>query len=646
MDNASSTRRCLRGAGPLTVAAATCISLLTPAAPARAATGVPHAATELVSGRADGTSTSTWTEAQTTKRAVSADGRFIAFASGDDRLVANDGNGVTDVFVRDRQAGTVIRVSSGSAGGDANGASTAPSITPDGRYLAFNTYATNIASGPGVVVKDMSTGRVEVVSVPPPGRTFTAVAPNGVSISDDGRYVTFTARPDDDSGHCWSGPSQVYVRDRSAQSTSLVSEVGGGPTTDGCSGAGMISGNGRTVTFESSAPSITGQRIGTYVMAKTLASRRTVVVSVADDGSPVTAYGASITGDGRYVALSTWDCHSVSPANAPNGCSFVRDLRAPTMTPVSRTSAGAVADSSDVTISSDGSTVAYVTREAAAVSVDRNAMPDVIVRTVATGAQELASVSEGGWQEDWEAAAPAVSATGRFVAFTSLADNLVPGATDGRLYLRDRSYVAAPGDPAPRVDATPPVTTLAYDDGYYRRAVSDGMWLPGPTGLVPLCTDKASGCSAVTEASVDGRAPTTAIAATEEGMHQYAVSTYDLAGNREVGNIVHIGVDTSSPQVAMVTPSGTYHGPYITVTLEVKASDLGSDGTEGSGLQKVFLARDGYAQPDCTYDAASGTWKLTQKLLAGSTYRYTPIAWDRAGWWAIGDTIAITVDPV
>ena len=78
---------------------------------------------------------------------LSADGRFVAFTSVASNLVAGDTNGTDDVFVRDRQTGTTTRVSVDSAGNQTYSSSyTTPSLSADGRYVAFASEASNLAS--------------------------------------------------------------------------------------------------------------------------------------------------------------------------------------------------------------------------------------------------------------------------------------------------------------------------------------------------------------------------------------------------------------------------------------------------------------------------------------------------------------------
>src|SRR5204862_2107304 len=102
--------------------------------------------------------------------ALSADGRFVAFQSDATNLVAGDTNGATDVFVYDRQTGMTERVSVASDGTQANNASSYPVLSADGRFVAFDSAATNLVAGDtngatDVFVHDRQTGATERASV-------------------------------------------------------------------------------------------------------------------------------------------------------------------------------------------------------------------------------------------------------------------------------------------------------------------------------------------------------------------------------------------------------------------------------------------------------------------------------------------------
>ncbi|MGH2537890.1 MAG: TolB family protein, partial [Candidatus Promineifilaceae bacterium] len=126
---------------------------------------------------------------------VSADGRYVAFTSGASNLVAGDTNGLFDVFVHDRDSGQTSRVSVASDGAEGNGVSDWPSISADGRYVAFQSLASNLVGDDtngylDVFIHDRDSGQTSRVSV-----AWDGDEGNGdswePSISADGRYVAF-----------------------------------------------------------------------------------------------------------------------------------------------------------------------------------------------------------------------------------------------------------------------------------------------------------------------------------------------------------------------------------------------------------------------------------------------------------------------
>lgn len=142
-----------------------------------------------VSDDPDGNPAEGWTG----EAAISANGRYVAFMSYDHSLVANDNNQSSDVFVHDRQTGVTERVSVGTGGVEADGNSDTPSISADGRYVAFTTTAGNLAPGddngtPDVYRRDRLTGETIWVSRNSEKPARASFAP---SISADGRLIAF-----------------------------------------------------------------------------------------------------------------------------------------------------------------------------------------------------------------------------------------------------------------------------------------------------------------------------------------------------------------------------------------------------------------------------------------------------------------------
>jgi Tol biopolymer transport system component len=145
------------------------------------------------------------------RSALSADGRYVAFESDASNLVPGDTNAHTDVFVRDNVAHTTTRVSVGNGGTQANGDSHVGDISADGRYVVFNSAASNLAAVDGngvsdVFLKDVVAGTTTLISATPDGRTANGPSV-GVSVSPHGRYVAFESHASDlaSAGHAAVG---------------------------------------------------------------------------------------------------------------------------------------------------------------------------------------------------------------------------------------------------------------------------------------------------------------------------------------------------------------------------------------------------------------------------------------------------------
>ena len=216
---------------------------------------------------------------------ISSSGQFVAFHSNASNLVSSDTNGVSDIFVRDRVAGTTELVSVSSAGVQGNGDSRLPSISADGRFVAFKSKASNLVSGDtngisDIFVRDRETGTTELVSISIAGDQFSSHGSVDPSISADGRYVAFL-----------NSQFNIFVRDRQTLNTELVStaghEFGPAPRV-------AISGDGRYVAYN------TPEAI--YLRDRVAGTTELVSIPKFD------AIGGSlpsISADGRYVSYNT-----------------------------------------------------------------------------------------------------------------------------------------------------------------------------------------------------------------------------------------------------------------------------------------------------------------------------------------------------
>jgi Tol biopolymer transport system component len=191
---------------------------------------------------------------------ISPNARFVAFASNAANLVAGDTNGFQDIFVRDLQVGTTTRVSIGPGGRQANGDSYAPSISADGRIVAFTSGATNLVRGDtnralDIFVRDRKAGTTTRVNVAPNGQEandFSSDSP----ISANGRFVAFQSRASNLVPGDTNATTDIFVRDRQAGVTTRVSVGPGGTQSDSGSSSPSISADGRSAAFVSSASNL------------------------------------------------------------------------------------------------------------------------------------------------------------------------------------------------------------------------------------------------------------------------------------------------------------------------------------------------------------------------------------------------------
>ncbi len=190
---------------------------------------------------------------------ISADGQFVAFASPQTNLVDGDNNGRADVFVYDVQKQTFERISVSSEGTEANNDSSSPAISADGRFVAFESYAVNldqVEADPYITqiyVRDRMTGTTERISV----RNGIAADMDSSTpyISSNGRYIVFVSEYGFDPSE--SGYTRdVYIHDRTSQTTELLSISASGVNGNGDSLVPYISNNGKWVLFESDASTL------------------------------------------------------------------------------------------------------------------------------------------------------------------------------------------------------------------------------------------------------------------------------------------------------------------------------------------------------------------------------------------------------
>lgn len=367
------------------------------------------------------------------KPAVSADGRVIAFTSYAANLVPGDTNDTYDVFVHDRHTGVTTRVSVGSTGAQGNDASEAPALSADGRYVAFESYASNLVPGDtngtiDVFVHDRQTGATSRESIATDGAQTVGfyASSRKPSLSADGRFVAFSSSSSALVAGDTNGAPDVFVRDRRTGTTTRVSVTPDGGQHPSASEWALLSASGRLVLY-------LGGTTGVFLYDREAGT----TTRVFDVTGPL-----AFSADGRYAAISTY-AEDVVPGDT-NGTSdvFLLDLAHGTRTRVSVGVGGSEANSYSwaPSLSADGRFVAFDSNASNLVAGDTNANTDVFVLDRHTGVTTRISVAATVPEAAGGSWAAALSADGRVVAFFSGVANLVAGATSSGLnaFVRDQ----------------------------------------------------------------------------------------------------------------------------------------------------------------------------------------------------------------
>ncbi len=325
---------------------------------------------------------------------ISADGRYVAFTSDASNLVGGDTNGVSDVFVRDLEKNTTTRISVSSSGIEGNKSSYWPFISADGRYVTFISEADNLVendkNGMGdVFIADIQKGGTELVSIGLDGGSGNDLS-FWSSVSEGGRYVVYMSNATNLVPSDNNDAWDVFLRDRQTGVTSLVSFAYDGSQANSQSEYPVISSDGNSIAFASDATNIVQGDTNGYrdVFEYNRTTGKTIRVSIATDGTQ--------TNEGTQA--------------------FV------------------------ISISADGRYVAFPSLATNLVPDDTNHVWDVFVHDLDKSETMRISVSSDGSQADADSYGVSISADGRYVAYGSDATNLVPDDTNGVMdtYLYDR----------------------------------------------------------------------------------------------------------------------------------------------------------------------------------------------------------------
>lgn len=375
---------------------------------------------------------------------ISADGRVVAFESYADDLVSGDSNERIDVFVHDRLTGKTERVSISSDGRQGSQGSRAPSISGDGQWVAFESAARDLVeadtnSHTDIFVRDRGAGRTERVSLADGGAQANGDSGNP-SISADGRYVAFESSASNLVDMDSNGERDILVRDRQEDSTEPISVSSDGLLGNAQSQYPAISGDGRYVAFQSEANNLVeGDENGKRdILIRDRHAGVTELVSLSNLGLQANSHSQypSISADGRYVAFSSDASNLVEDDTNGTVDIFVHDRETGQTIRVSVSSEGTEGDLSSPSgsISAAGEYVAFFSWASNLVVADTNEEADVFAHDVAghppTGSVHMPLVLRN-YPPTYSVAGRVTDGSGQPVAGVAIASDSGQGATTG-----------------------------------------------------------------------------------------------------------------------------------------------------------------------------------------------------------------------
>ena len=487
----------------------------------------------------------------TERRALSSDGRYFVFATNNDGVLPEDQNGFQDVYLRDRWTGQLELISVGVGGAPADSYSLWTSISADGRYVAFSSRASNLVANDtnnelDVFLRDRQLGTTELISVSTQGVQSNHQS-QSPSVSADGQRVAFTSFANNLVAGDTEGHVDVFVRDRAAGTTFRVSVHDNGTAANWNSHDAMLSEDGGSVLFHTSAGNLSPDDHNNEVDAfvHTIATGLTEIVGFAQNGllgNHPTAH-SSFSADGRYVAFAT---RSMLVPGDTNGTYdiFVRDMRLGLTTRVSADSSGVLGNGESLSpeISPDGGYVAFSSRSTN-LGGSTTTSRDVYLHDRTSGETTWVGQTATGEQPGGAVIPRQLGLDAQFIAMIAFTGNMLPGPSPfGSTYVRE-------------IDGCVP-SLVSY-------CVSSSTSIPGCSAALT-----ANGAPSLTQ-------PT-----------GFTISTSEVPGG------ALFGVGYFSLNGASANPLGTQGGLVCVAAPLVRTPPIASGGTAGvcNGSYQVTLA--------------------------------------------------------
>lgn len=334
--------------------------------------------------------------------AISANGDLVVFSSRQFDLVDGDTNLASDVFLHQVSTGVTTRLVLGIGGAEPNDAVSNPSLSGDGRFVVFESGASNLVATPvgnnlHVYLLDRNSGLIELISVTP-GGTPSASGSINATVSDDGRFVAFESSASDLVADPGNGQTQLYVRDRQLGQTTRLSQLAGTAANAAVRNS-VIAGNGTRVVFETTASNLdAGDSNGVEdIYAVSVATGVLTRVSLSGGGAQTSerSQRPSISRNGQRIAFQSRGDLAAGGSTAFTQV-YLRDLDLQTTTLVSVNNIGNNGNNSELSasLSGNGQVVAFFSASTDLVGGDSNNLGDEFVRDLLGASTERVSLAD------------------------------------------------------------------------------------------------------------------------------------------------------------------------------------------------------------------------------------------------------------